>query len=97
MKNLKIEKRIVVAMGLMFCGAMNVGAQSVTYRHDAAKMNQITVGEIGSGSLIPSLYYQTLHKSYSKSAASKNKLSYRTLAGVNLYNQIGRASCRERV
>ena len=55
MKNLKIEKRIVVAMGLMFCGAMNVGAQSVTYRHDAAKMNQITVGEIGSGSLNPQL------------------------------------------
>lgn len=91
MKNLKIEKRIVVAMGLMFCEAMNVGAQSVTYRHDAAKMNQITVGEIGSGSLTPSLYYQTLHKSYSKSAASKNKLSYRTLAGVNLYNQVDEA------
>ena len=92
MKHLKtIGKGIAVAVGLMLCKAMNVGAQSVTYNHDAAKMNQITVGETGSGSLTPSLYYQTLHKSYSKSAASKNKLSYRTLAGVSLYNQVDEA------
>lgn len=97
MKNLKIGKGFVVAMGLMLCGAMNVGAQSVTYNHDAAKMNQITVGEIGSGSLTPTLYYQTLHKSYSRSAAGKNKLSYRTLAGVNLYNQVDEAEALDSV
>lgn len=62
--------------------------QSVTYSHDAAKMNQITVAEIGSGSLTPSLYYQLLHKSYQKSAAAKNKLGFRTAAGINLYNQV---------
>lgn len=62
-------------------------AQSVTYSHDATKMNQITVAEIGSGSLTPSLYYQLLHKSYQKSAAAKNKLGFRTAAGINLYNQ----------
>ncbi len=63
-------------------------AQSVTYSHDDAKMNQITVAEIGSGSLTPSLYYQLLHKSYQKSAAAKNKLGFRTTAGINLYNQV---------
>ena len=85
MKNRKMGKGILV-VGLVLYGAMDVVAQSVTYSHDAAKMNQITVGEIGSGSLTPGLYYQALHKSY-----SKNKLSYRTLAGVNLYNQVDEA------
>lgn len=32
--------------------------------------------EIGSGSLSPELYYQLLHSSYKKSAASKNKLGF---------------------
>ena len=77
MKNRKMGKGILV-VGLVLYGAMDVVAQSVTYSHDAAKMNQITVGEIGSGSLTPGLYYQALHKSYSKSAASKNKLSDRS-------------------
>lgn len=65
-----------------------VMAQSVTYNHDDAKMNQITVMEIGSGGLTPSLYYNLLHKSYQKSASSKNKLAFRTTAGLNLYAQV---------
>lgn len=65
-----------------------VKAQSVTYDHDDAKMNQITVMEIGSGGLTPSLYYTVLHKSYQKSASSKNKLAFRTTAGLNLYAQV---------
>lgn len=72
----------------MFGNASEVFAQSVTYNHDDAKMNQITVAEIGSGSLTPSLYYQLLHKSYQKSAAAKNKFGFRTTAGINLYNQV---------
>ena len=71
----------------MFGLSSKARAQSVTDSHDAAKMNQITVAEIGSGSLTPSLYYQLLHKSYQKSAAAKNKLGFRTAAGINLYNQ----------
>lgn len=66
-------------------------AQSVTYNHDASKKNQITVMETGSGSLTPELYYWTLHNNYKKSAASKNKLGFRTTAGINLYNQIPNA------
>ena len=64
---------------------------SVSYNHDEAKMNQITVMEIGAGGLTPSWYYDLFHNSYQQSAASKNKLSYRTLAGVAAYQQIGDA------
>ena len=50
---------IIIGVGtIMFGNASEVFAQSVTYNHDDAKMNQITVAEIGSGSLTPSLYYQ---------------------------------------
>lgn len=66
-------------------------AQSVTYNHDSPKQNQITVMETGTGALSPELYYTLLHNKYKKSAAGKNKLSFRTLAGVNLYNQTDEA------
>lgn len=72
----------------MFGLAPKALAQSVTYSHDDAKMNQITVAEIGSGGLTPAFYYQLLHNSYQKSAAAKNKLGFRTAAGINLYNQV---------
>ena len=72
----------------MFDLAPKAFAQSVSYSHDAAKMNQITVAEIGSGSLTPEFYYWLLHNSYRKSAASKNKMVFRTTAGINLYNQV---------
>ena len=55
---------------------LEVDAQSyVTYNHDAAKMNQITVQEIGAGGLTPAFYYDVFHRSYQKTAASKNKLT----------------------
>lgn len=76
---------------IMLVAAMTVGrvdAQSVTYNHDSAKQNQITVMETGSGSLTPEFYYWLLHNGYKKSAASKNKLTFRTLAGINLYGQV---------
>ena len=54
-------------------------AQYVTYNHDSPKQNQITVMETGAGALTPELYYTLLHNNYKKSAAGKNKLSFRTL------------------
>lgn len=63
-------------------------AQYATYNHDSPKQNQVTVMETGAGSLSPDLYYSVLHNKYKKSAAAKNKLSFRTLAGINLYNQV---------
>lgn len=68
--------------------ATTVFSQSVTYNHDSSKQNQITVMETGGGSLTPEFYYWMLHNSYKKSAAEKNKLGFRTLAGINLYNQV---------
>jgi len=78
-------------MLLLLSCSCQVMAQRVSYNHDAAKMNQITVMEIGTGGLTPSIYYDVLHRNYSKSAARKNKLSFRTLAGINLYNQVDEA------
>ena len=89
-----MKRRLYIIIGIgtaVFGFTAKVSAQSVTYSHDDAKMNQITVAEIGSGSLTPSLYYQLLHKSYQKSAAAKNKLGFRTAAGINLYNQVDEA------
>lgn len=34
------------------------------------------------------MYYNVLHKSYKKSASSKNKLAFRTTAGLSLYAQV---------
>lgn len=66
-------------------------AQYVTYNHDSPKQNQVTVMETGAGALSPDLYYSVLHNKYKKSAATKNKLSFRTLAGISLYNQVDEA------
>lgn len=63
-------------------------AQYATYNHDSPKQNQVTVMETGAGALTPELYYWALHNKYKKSAAIKNKLSFRTLAGANLYGQV---------
>lgn len=53
--------------------AMTGNAQSyVTYNHDSSKKNQITVMEIGSGSLSPELYYQYC------TAVTRNRLRVRT-------------------
>ena len=71
-------------MAVAAVATSGVKAQSVTYNHDSPKQNQITVMETGTGALSPELYYTLLHNKYKKSAASKNKLSFRTLAGVNL-------------
>ena len=67
-------------------------AQYVTYNHDAAKMNQVTVMETGTGALSPDLYYSLLHNKYKKSASAKNKLSFRTQSGIHLYNQVDEAA-----
>ena len=83
--------RTLLLMAVAAVATSGVKAQSVTYNHDSPKQNQITVMETGAGSLSPELYYTLLHNKYKKSAASKNKLSFRTLAGVNLYNQTDEA------
>ena len=87
MKNVtKILSAVIIAMASV---TLQVNAQSyVTYNHDDAKMNQITVQETGAGGLTPAFYYDVFHNSYQKSAAAKNKLSFRSLAGVAAWQQI---------
>lgn len=85
----KTKMFILAVCGLIPC---TLQAQvSVSYNHDEAKMNQITVMEVGAGGLTPSWYYDLFHNSYQKDAGSRNKLSYRTLAGAAAYQQIGDA------
>ena len=89
---MKWKLYIIIGIGAALFGVVPISlAQSVTYSHDDAKMNQITVAEIGSGSLTPEFYYWLLHNSYRESAAAKNKLGFRTTAGINLYNQVDEA------
>ena len=89
---MKRKLYIIISIGAALFGVVpKTLAQSVTYNHDDAKMNQITVAEIGSGSLTPDFYYWLLHNSYRESAAAKNKLGFRTTAGINLYNQVDEA------
>ncbi len=66
-------------------------AQYVTYNHDSPKMNQITVEETGAGALKPEPYYTLLHNKYKKTATVKNKLTFRTAAGVASYQQVDEA------
>ena len=42
--------------------------QSMTYNHDASKMGQIQVMELGAGSLTPDIHYSITHSSYKKGA-----------------------------
>ncbi len=70
-------KRLGIIVAAVVAGVMGVKAQMVTYNHDAAKMNQILVMETGGGCLTPEFYYWLLHNNY-----------IRTLAGINLYNQV---------
>ena len=87
MKN--VSKMFSAVMMAMASVTLQVNAQSyVTYNHDDAKMNQITVQETGAGGLTPAFYYDVFHNSYQKSAATKNKLSFRSLAGVAAWQQI---------
>lgn len=83
-----ISYRTTLCLCAMLLCIKAVAQSYVTYNHDATKMNQITVQEIGVGGLTPAFYYTLFHNSYQKSAASKNKLSFRTLAGVESYQQI---------
>ena len=51
-EKIEMKRRLYIIIGIgaaLFGVAPKTLAQSVTYNHDDAKMNQITVAEIGSG------------------------------------------------
>ena len=76
---------------MLLVATIAANAQYVTYNHDSPKMNQITVEETGAGALKPEPYYTLLHNKYKKTAADKNKLTFRTAAGVASYQQVDEA------
>ena len=60
-----VTKLFSVVMMIISSSILEARAQSyVTYNHDEAKMNQITVQEIGSGGLTPAFNYDVFHRSY---------------------------------
>ena len=63
-------------------------AQSVTYHHDPAVMNQFTVAETGIGNLQPDLYYTATHKKYRQTAAETNKQAQRIDFYYDVWRQI---------
>lgn len=65
------KKLLCMALAMTTIGTSAVHAQRVTYNHDTSKKNQVTVMELGSGSLTPELYYTLLHRNYKKSAAQR--------------------------
>ena len=79
-------RRIILSCIAAVC-AFSAQAQYVTYNHSETKLNQVTVMETGAGSLTPDAYYTLLHKKYSETASSKNKLRYRTEAGASAFLQ----------
>ncbi len=76
MRKLNFKYQLVI---LLTCYNVGLKAQSLTFNHDASKMNQFLVGEEGTGDLQPAVYYTLLHPSYYKTAVGTGKLSYRTL------------------
>lgn len=61
MKPYKIAMAII-----MMAVTVNTFGQSMTYNHDASKMGQIQVMELGAGVLTPDLYYSITHSGYKK-------------------------------
>src|SRR5574344_2107918 len=92
-KLLSIKKREMTKLFILIgiFGVLNANAQSVSYSHDDAKMNQVTVMDIGTGTLTPDFYYWALHNSYKKTTTAKNKLGFRTTAGLSSYQQVDMA------
>ena len=87
-------RRIILSCIAAVC-AFSAQAQYVTYNHSETKLNQVTVMETGAGSLTPDAYYTVLHRKYSETASSKNKLRYRTEAAASAFLQVQMADTVE--
>lgn len=81
--------KIVMAI-IMMANSVNIFGQSMTYNHDASKMGQIQVMELGAGSLTPDLYYSITHSGYKKGAkaATSVKNTLRMAANVASMPQV---------
>ena len=78
------QKKMLVAVLLALS---NSAVGQPTYNHDASVYNQFLVTETGGGSLTPSLYYDALHRGYSKWAHKVNKNGLRVAMTLQLEPQ----------
>ncbi len=76
-------KYFLFALALMIIYPKFLASQTITFNHDASKMNQFLVTEEGTGCLQPEVYYKLFHSSYYDSAIGSGKLSFREAAKLN--------------
>lgn len=69
---------------IMMAVTANTFGQSMTYNHDASKMGQIQVMELGAGVLTPDLYYSITHSSYKKGAKSATSVKNTLRMAANI-------------
>ena len=83
-------KHYVITSITVLTATLNSWGQSMTYNHDASKMGQIQVMELGAGSLTPDMYYSITHSSYKKGAkaATSVKNTLRMAANVASLPQV---------
>lgn len=79
MKPYKIAVTII-----MMATTINTFGQSMTYNHDASKMGQIQVMELGAGVLTPDLYYSITHSGYKKGAKSATSVKNTLRMAANI-------------
>lgn len=66
--NNDMRLRKIILSAWMTTIALSSFGQSMTYNHDASKMGQIQIMELGAGALTPDWYYSVTHNSYKKGA-----------------------------
>lgn len=83
-------KHYILMCVMILSTATHSWGQSMTYNHDASKMGQIQVMELGAGSLTPDMYYSITHSSYKKGAkaATSVKNTLRMAANVASLPQV---------
>lgn len=86
-------KRYLTILFALAVSVQVARAQFMTHTkmHDAAKMNQINVMEMGIGYLTPEFWYTITHPNYRHTAAITNKLTHRSSAGAASQDQVGMA------
>lgn len=69
---------------IMMAVTVNTFGQSMIYNHDASKMGQIQVMELGAGVLTPDLYYSITHSGYKKGAKSATSVKNTLRMAANI-------------
>lgn len=79
-----MKLRKIVMSTVIMASTMHTFGQSMTYNHDASKMGQIQVMELGAGTLTPDLYYSITHNSYKNGAKSPTSVKNTLRMAANI-------------